>query len=55
MSSITIRLKLNEQQAKQYLQWLDSQYDTTRPRSGTPIVIGMFPAVSVAPSRQLGT
>lgn len=29
MSNITIQLELNEQQAKQYLQWLNSQYDTT--------------------------
>jgi len=29
MSNITIQLKLDEQQAKQYLQWLNSQYDTT--------------------------
>ncbi|GLO54794.1 hypothetical protein PPUJ20066_08300 [Pseudomonas putida] len=29
MSKITLQLKLNEQQAKHYLQWLNSQYDTT--------------------------
>lgn len=29
MSNITIQLELNQQQAKQYLQWLNSQYDTT--------------------------
>ena len=26
MSDITIQITLNEQQAQQYLQWLDSQY-----------------------------
>jgi spermidine/putrescine-binding protein len=29
MSNITIHLELNQQQAEQYLQWLNSQYDTT--------------------------
>ncbi|TDF86316.1 hypothetical protein [Pseudomonas sp. H9] len=29
MSNITIQLKLDEQQAKQYLRWLNSQYDNT--------------------------
>ena len=29
MSNITIQLELNQQQAEQYLQWLNSQYDTT--------------------------
>ena len=29
MSNITLQLELNQQQAEQYLQWLNSQYDTT--------------------------
>ncbi|MNY09976.1 hypothetical protein D3C86_1429270 [compost metagenome] len=29
MSNITIHLELNQQQAEQYLRWLNSQYDTT--------------------------
>ena len=29
MSNITIQLELNQQQAEQYLLWLNSQYDTT--------------------------
>ncbi|MFK3642343.1 hypothetical protein [Pseudomonas protegens] len=29
MSKITIKLELDEQQAKKYLQWLDSQYNVT--------------------------
>lgn len=29
MSNITIQLELNQQQAEQYLRWLNSQYDTT--------------------------
>ena len=29
MSKITIKLELDEQQAKNYLQWLDSQYKVT--------------------------
>lgn len=29
MSKITIQLELDEQQAQRYLQWLNSQFDTT--------------------------
>ncbi|RSC26475.1 hypothetical protein EGT09_08620 [Pseudomonas putida] len=29
MSKITIQLELDEQQAKQYLLWLNAQFDTT--------------------------
>lgn len=29
MSKITIQLELDEQQAQQYLQWLNVQFDTT--------------------------
>lgn len=29
MSKITIQLEFDEQQAKQYLQWLNAQFDTT--------------------------